>query len=48
MTRAGNIMLDEGDIFPDMELSLTNDETILLSEFSKNNWLIILIYRGHW
>ena len=40
--------LDSGDLFPKMELKLTDGIALVLPEMTKENWYVLLVYRGRW
>ncbi|MFQ5895029.1 MAG: hypothetical protein ACE5JJ_04325 [Nitrospinota bacterium] len=48
MTRAGSFLLDSGDRFPDMTLNLVDGGTLQLPDGLKEDWNVLLFYRGHW
>ena len=40
--------LDTGDVFPELELRLTDGGVLKVSNESDAKWLVLLFYRGHW
>jgi peroxiredoxin len=40
--------LDSGDLFPTMEMKLTDNTTLVLPDALKDAWAVLLIYRGRW
>jgi peroxiredoxin len=40
--------LDSGDLFPKMELKLTDGTTLVLPEMTQGSWSVLLVYRGRW
>jgi peroxiredoxin len=40
--------LDSGDLFPKMELKLTDGTPLVLPEMTKESWSVLLVYRGRW
>ena len=48
MTQIERKKLDSGDLFPKMELRLTDGSSMVLPDMLKDNWSILLVYRGRW
>jgi peroxiredoxin len=48
MARESPVMLDNGDVFPDINFPTVSGENIILPGDFSNRWVIFLIYRGHW
>jgi len=48
MARAGSKILDSGDLFPKLQLRLTDDSEIETPKDLKHPWNVVLFYRGHW
>ncbi len=48
MARSGTIPLDRGDLFPAMELQLSNGGKLKLPGYDGKLWTIFLVYRGNW
>lgn len=48
MARAGSRLLDTNDQFPELELKLTNGETLRLPKGAGEGYCVVLLYRGYW
>jgi hypothetical protein len=48
MAKAGNVWLDAGDAFPEMDMALVSGETCLLPGSTGAGYGVVLLYRGHW
>lgn len=40
--------LDNGDVFPDLELNLVDGTVQKISQIASGRWCSLLIYRGDW
>lgn len=40
--------LDNGEVFPDLELQLVNGGTQKISQLTVGQWSVVLFYRGDW
>jgi peroxiredoxin len=40
--------LDSGDLFPQMELRLTDGSSMSIPDILKGSWTVLLVYRGGW
>jgi hypothetical protein len=48
MARAGNIVLDTGDYFPEMEFQMVGGPGVTIPRAFIGHWSVFLIYRGQW
>lgn len=39
--------LDNGDIFPRLELKLVDNDTFVLPDMTAGQWSVLLVYRGN-
>ena len=40
--------LDAGDLFPKIELKLTDGAMLTIPEKNDRTWCVLLVYRGRW
>ncbi len=48
MARAGNRILDSGEVLPAITMDTVAHERISVPESFGNGWGVLLIYRAHW
>ncbi len=48
MSRSNCKILDTGDKFPKLDLSLVTGEMMSVPDDFVGSWSILLFYRGHW
>jgi len=48
MTQTEGRKLDSGDLFPKMELQLTDGNNLILPDTAQGQWTVLLVYRGRW
>lgn len=48
MSKAGTFILDTNDVFPDLKLTLTNNESSDVYGVLGTGYGVVLLYRGHW
>ena len=48
MARVGTTILDSGDRFPDLSVSLVSGGTLTLPDTLGPGYGVALFYRGHW
>jgi len=48
VARVKDILLDTGDIFPEMEFTSIEGKTVVFPKDYIKGWSILLFYRGHW
>lgn len=48
MTRERNVLLDTGDILPDVEFDLVTGGRMVLPRDLGSRWRVLFVYRGHW
>ena len=48
MAQAQTVKLDNGFPFPEMKLRLVDGSGVTMPNDLKGNWLVFLVYRGHW
>ena len=48
MARNTTTLLDHGDVFPVVRVSLVDGGTVALPADFSSGWTVILGYRGHW
>ncbi len=48
MARESGVILDNGDLFPDMTFPAVDGGGIRIPRDILGKWSIFLVYRGHW
>ena len=48
MARSANPPLDHGDVFPPLTLTLADGGALTLPDPEGKQWILFLVYRGHW
>ena len=48
MARAGLVLLDAHDRFPELDVKLITGETLKLPEWTGEGYGVVILYRGHW
>jgi peroxiredoxin len=48
MARIGTKILDQGDVFPQLNFSLIDGTDLVVPEALKKQWNVLLFYRGSW
>jgi peroxiredoxin len=48
MPKVNDLILDTGDLFPEIEIDKAGGGKIALPEYLKGSWGVVLFYRSHW